>query len=180
MFRPMIATAAACVLTALPAAAALQPGATAPEFTAVGSMAGKAFTFDLAETLKKGPVVLYFFPKAFTGGCDAQAHMFSEAVGDYAALHATVIGVSRDGIEALNQFSVQKCSGKFAVLSDQDGRITKAYDAVLKAKPEYAGRTSYVIAPTGKVIYEYTDLNPEKHVDNTLAALKAWAGGKSS
>ena len=155
--------------------AALQPGATAPDFTTEATLAGKPFTFSLAAALKSGPVVLYFYPAAFTPGCTVEAHEFAEATAKFKALGATVIGVSHDPIDTLNKFSVSECRNKFAVASDADQSITKAYDAVLAAKPEYANRTSYVIAPNGKVIYEYTALNPDKHVENTLSAVEKWA-----
>ena len=159
---------------AAPLYAALAPGAQAPDFTTQATLAGKPFTFSLADALKKGPVVLYFYPAAFTPGCTVEAHNFAEATDKFKALGATVIGVSHDNIDTLNKFSVSDCRNKFAVASDADQKITKAYDAVLKMKPEYADRTSYVIAPTGKIIYEYTALNPDKHVENTMAAVEKW------
>ena len=155
--------------------AALQPGATAPDFTTEATLAGKPFTFSLAAALKSGPVVLYFYPAAFTPGCTVEAHEFAEATAKFKALGATVIGVSHDPIDTLNKFSVSECGNKFAVASDADQRIMKSYDAVLAPKPELANRTSYVIAPNGKVIYEYTALNPDKHVENTLSAVEKWA-----
>ncbi len=163
----------ACVL-ALPVHAALAPGADATTFTTEATLAGRQFTFSLADALKKGPVVLYFYPAAFTPGCTVEAHEFAEATDKFKAMGATVIGVSHDPIDVLNKFSVSECRNKFAVASDADQKITKAYDAVLLMKPQYANRTSYVIAPTGKIIYEYTALNPDKHVENTLAAVAKW------
>lgn len=157
-----------------PLYAALKPGAPAPDFTTQATLAGKPFTFSLAAALKKGPVVLYFYPAAFTPGCTVEAHEFAEATAKFQALGATVIGVSHDPIDVLNKFSVTECRNKFAVASDADQSITKAYDAVLAVKPQYADRTSYVIAPTGKIIYEYTAMNPDKHVENTLAAVEQW------
>ncbi len=162
-----------CVLAA-PLYAALKPGAVAPDFTTQATLAGKPFTFSLAAALKQGPVVLYFYPAAFTPGCTVEAHDFAEATDKFKALGATVIGVSHDSIDTLNKFSVSECRNKFAVASDPDQKITKEYDAILAAKPEYADRTSYVIAPNGKIIYEYTALNPDKHVDNTMAAVEQW------
>jgi len=159
---------------ASPLYAALKVGATAPDFTTQATLAGKPFTFALADALKKGPVVLYFYPAAFTPGCTIEAHEFAEATAKFKALGATVIGVSHDPIEKLNKFSVLECRNKFAVASDADQHIMKAYDAVLALNPKYANRTSYVIAPTGEIIYEYTSLNPDKHVANTLAAVKKW------
>jgi peroxiredoxin len=159
------------------AGAALPEGAKAPDFTTQASLAGKSYTFSLAEALKKGPVVLYFYPAAFTPGCTVEAHNFAEATDKFKALGATVIGVSYDNIDTLNKFSVSECRNKFAVASDADQKIMKAYDAVLAKKPEWADRTSYVIAPDGKVLYSYTDLNPDKHVANTMAAVQKWAEG---
>src|ERR1700689_278643 len=156
------------------ALAALEPGARAPDFTTQATLAGKAFQFSLGEALKKGPVVLYFYPAAFTPGCTVEAHEFAEATDKFRELGATVIGVSHDPIDKLDKFSVSECRNKFAVASDADGSIMKAYDSVLVTHPEYANRTSYVIAPNGKIIYEYTALDPDKHVENTMAAVKKW------
>jgi len=164
----------ATALFAVPTFAALPDGTKAPDFTTQASLAGKAFQFSLAKALKKGPVVLYFYPAAFTPGCTIEAHDFAEATPKFEALGATVIGVSHDPIEKLNKFSVSECRNKFAVASDADGSIMKNYDAVLAAKPEYANRTSYVIAPTGQIIYSYTELKPDQHVENTMAAVKKW------
>ena len=168
-------------IAAVPALAALQIGAPAPAFIAQASLGGKVFTFKLAEAMKKGPVVLYFYPAAFTPNCTLEAHEFAAAMADYRKLHATVIGVSRDGIDKLNKFSVSECRSKFPVAADGDGHITQAYDAVLQPPPAWgpnaktvSNRTSYVIAPTGKVIYEYTSLDPSKHVENTMDAVKTW------
>jgi peroxiredoxin len=169
--------ACALGLAAAPLYAALQTGAQAPDFTTQATLAGQPFEFSLAQALKKGPVVLYFYPAAFTPGCTVEAHEFAEATDKFKALGATVIGVSHDPIDTLNKFSVSECRNKFAVASDADQSITKAYDAVLAAKPEYANRTSYVIAPTGVIVYEYTAMNPDKHVENTLAAVEKWQAG---
>ena len=162
-------------LVAAPAFAALNPGDAAPDFKAQASLGGKVFTFSLADALKKGPVVLYFYPAAFTTGCTIEAHDFAEATETYRSLGATVIGVSHDNIDTLNKFSVSECRGKFAVAADQNQSIMKSYDAVLASKPEYADRVSYVIAPDGHVVYAYKSLNPEKHVENTLDALRKWS-----
>jgi len=160
-----------CVLAA-PLYAALQPGAIAPDFTTEATQAGKPFKFTLADALKKGPVELYFYPAAFTPGCTVEAHEFAEATEKFKALGATVIGVSHDDIDKLNKFSVSECRNKFAVASDADQSITKAYDSVMAKAPQYADRTSYVIAPDGKIAYEYTAMDPSKHVENTLAAVE--------
>jgi peroxiredoxin Q/BCP len=158
----------------MPAHAALDIGTAAPDFVTQASLGGKVFTFSLADALKKGPVVLYFYPAAFTPGCTIEAHDFADAIDKYQALGATVIGVSHDDIDKLNKFSVSECRSKFPVASDADQHIMKSYDAILAAKPQYANRTSYVIAPSGEIIYTYTDLHPDKHVENTLEALKKW------
>ena len=161
-------------MLALPAYAALKHGDIAPDFTAPASLGGNEFSFSLAEALKKGPVMLYFYPAAFTKGCTIEAHEFAEAIDKYKALGASVIGVSHDDIATLKKFSTSECRSKFPVAADTDQHIMKAYDAVMTRKPEYANRTSYVIAPDGRILYEYTDLDPTHHVDNTLAALQAW------
>ena len=122
--------------------------------------------------------MLYFYPAAFTPGCTVEAHEFAEATEKFKALGATVIGVSHDPIEKLNEFSVSECRNKFAVASDADQKIMKSYDAILALKPEYANRTSYVIAPGGKIIYEYTALNPDKHVENTMNAVQQWVSAQ--
>jgi thioredoxin-dependent peroxiredoxin len=158
---------------AAPAIAALKPGAAAPNFTTEATLAGRPFTFKLAESLRTGPVVLYFYPAAFTHGCTIEAHDFAEATDRFKALGATVIGVSHDSIDTLNKFSVSECRNKFAVASDADKKISKAYDAEFLFT-SMTNRTSYVIAPTGRIIYEYTSLDPDKHVANTLAAVEKW------
>lgn len=160
---------------AMPAYPALNVGDAAPNFVTQASLGGKVFTYSLADTLKKGPVVLYFYPAAFTPGCTIEAHDFADAIEKYRALGATVIGVSHDDIEKLNKFSVSECRSKFPVAADPDQSIMKSYDAILAVKPEYANRTSYVIVPDGRIIFTYTDLHPDKHVDNTLEALRKWA-----
>lgn len=174
MVRRFLSVLALAALASAPAAAALNDGAKAPDFTLQASQGGKVFTFALADALKKGPVVLYFYPAAFTPGCTIEAHEFADAIDQYKALGATVIGVSHDPIDKLQKFSVSECRSKFAVAADTDQAVEKQYDAVLTKAPQYANRTSYVIAPDGTVIYTYTDLKPDKHVENTLAALKAW------
>ncbi|MDB5776581.1 MAG: peroxiredoxin [Herbaspirillum sp.] len=163
---------AVSISAASPAFAALKPGSKAPDFTTQSSLGGNVSTFALNEALKKGPVVLYFYPAAFTKGCTIEAHLFADATDRYKALGATVIGVSGDNIDTLNKFSVSECRSKFAVAADTDKSIMKAYDAVLGLG--HANRTSYVIAPDHTIIYEYTSLNPDEHVNNTLKALEQW------
>lgn len=171
-----IAILAAVLAGPLPAMAALAVGDHAPPFKADASIGGKVFNFDLAAALKRGPVVLYFYPAAFTTGCTIETHDFAAAIDRYTSLGATVIGVSHDNIETLNKFSVSACRSKFAVAADPNLTVAKQYDAVLKAAPKYANRTSYVIAPDGKIAYTYTNLDPDKHVENTLNALKELTG----
>ena len=162
------------------AAAALGTGDRAPEFETRATLGGKEFSYRLSAALKAGPVVLYFYPAAFTKGCTREAHDFAEAMDQYKALGASVIGVSSDKIETLDRFSVSECRSKFPVASDSDGRIMQAYDVVLLKITGYANRTSYVIAPDGRIIYRYTDMNPDKHVANTLDALRQWAADKKN
>ena len=174
MTRSKAIIAATVAVFAAPAFAALDVGDKAPDFAIDASLGGNVFKFKLAEELKKGPVVLYFFPAAFSVGCTIEAHEFAEATEDYRKLGASVIGVSHDDIDALKKFSVTECRNKFPVGADADQSVTKSYDSVLSFKPEYANRTSYVIAPNGTIVYQYTSLNPFKHVSNTMNALKGW------
>lgn len=154
--------------------AALEVGDNAPGFKAVAAKAGKTFDFSLADNLAKGPVVLYFFPAAFSEGCSLEARQFAEAIEQYTALGATVVGVSGDDIDTLSKFSVRECNGRFAVASDDTKSIMKAFDATMPSVPDFANRVSYVISPAGKVVYTYLSLNPSKHVEKTLGALRDW------
>ncbi|NRF68746.1 peroxiredoxin [Aquincola sp. S2] len=172
-----VVVAALAALTA-PAQAALDIGDKAPDFAIDSSLAGSVTKFHLTEALKKGPVVLYFFPAAFSVGCTIEANKFAEATDEYRTLGATVIGVSHDDIETLKKFSTTECRNKFAVGADVDQSVMKSYDAVLALKPDYANRTSYVISPDGKIVYQFTSLNPLRHVANTMAALKGWVAQK--
>ncbi|UGB44582.1 peroxiredoxin [Frateuria edaphi] len=178
MKSPLKLAALALVGTATlasPAFAALKEGTQAPDFTAPAYLAGKAFTFNLADALKKGPVVVYFFPAAHTSGCNLEAHLFSQAIDQFKALHATVIGVTAGNTDQLSDFSkeTEHCSGKFPVAADADAKIAKEYDALLTMRPGWSDRTSYVIAPSGKITHVYSDLKPNKHVQETLDAVKA-------
>jgi peroxiredoxin len=164
----------ACCTVCATGFAALAVGAVAPEFTTTAAIGGKSFNFSLAESLKTGPVVLYFYPKAFTSGCTAEAHDFAEATPKFNALGATVVGMSNDDIATLQKFSVEACRDKFAVAADAGGRITKKYDAAFMPGFEMADRISYVISPQGKVIYVYASGNPDEHVKRTLAAVEKW------
>lgn len=161
------------VLATPVAQAALDVGEQAPDFSAVAAKAGKQFQFSLSSALTKGPVVLYFFPAAFSDGCSTEAHAFAEAIAEFESLGATVVGVSRDDIDVLSRFSVQACNGKFAVASDESLAIAKSFDATMQLRSDYANRISYVISPAGRVTYSYMSLDPTRHVINTLAALRA-------
>jgi len=171
-----IAIAAAVAALATPAAAALKPGEKAPNFTAPGFLAGDPVQLSLADALKKGPVVLYFFPSAYTKGCNLEARLFSEAVNEFKAQKATVIGVTAGAVNRLAEFSkdTEMCAGKFAVAADPGAKIAKQYDAVLPVKPDWSDRTSYVIAPNGQILHVYSKLDPSQHVNETLGAVKAY------
>ena len=170
----LLSLASGLVAAAFPACAAMEPGEVAPPFTLKASLDGKEFTFSLADALKAGPVVLYFYPAAFTPGCNIEAHDFAEAIDKFKALGATVIGVSHDTIETLDRFSVSECQSKFPVAADTDMSVAKAYHAVLAPVLPYASRTSYVIAPDGRIIYAFSDLSPDNHVANTMQAVEKW------
>ncbi|QNM82049.1 peroxiredoxin [Sphingomonas sabuli] len=162
---------------AVPATAALPVGSKAPDFTTVGAIAGKPFRLHLKDQLKHGPVVLYFFPKAFTKGCTLEARAFSEANPQFRKLGARVVGVSRDGLEELKRFSVEECRNAFPVAT-ASAQMAKDYDVVLAQKPELTDRTSYVIAPDGRIAYVHSDLDWSGHVEKTLAAVKALKSAK--
>jgi thioredoxin-dependent peroxiredoxin len=174
--RLKLALAAMILPFAMPADAALAPGAKAPVFTTKGAMAGKPITVDLKAALKKGPVVLYFFPAAFTPGCNAEAHAFAEALGDFAKAGATVIGMTAGNIDQLEQFSSQYCAGKFAVAAASPA-VAQGYD-VLPGNPgggaKITSRTSYVIAPDGRILFAHSDANPADHIRLTLAAVQKY------
>ncbi len=163
----------ACVLlcAATPALAALKVGDAAPDFTAPATLGGKEFTFHLADALKKGPVVVYFYPAAFTSGCTIEAHDFATAMPQYQALGASVIGVSHDSIATLNKFSVSECQSKFPVAADS-GKIMKSYDTSMMMGM-VSDRTSYVVGQDGRIAFAYSDLDPEGHVSKTLKAVAA-------
>jgi thioredoxin-dependent peroxiredoxin len=163
-------------LAALPAQAALKPGAKAPDFAAPAYLAGAPFTYKLSDALKKGPVVLYFFPSAYTKGCNIEAHLFSEAADSFKAQGASVIGVTAGKVDQLAAFSkdTELCGGKFPVAADKDLAIAKRYDAQLGPMMPVSNRTSYVIAPDGKVLHAYSAMSPDDHVTQTMDAVKAW------
>jgi thioredoxin-dependent peroxiredoxin len=170
----LLACALASLGLALPADAALDIGDHAPSFTTQAALGGTVYNFSLAESLKKGPVVLYFFPAAYSEDCSIEAHYFADATEEFKQLGASVIGVSGDDIETLTKFSVQVCQSKFPVASDKTQAIMKSFDAVMTTRPEYANRISYVIAPNGTVVFQYMSLNPTKHVEKALAAVQNW------
>jgi len=172
--KRLIVAAGIILLAAAPASAALKEGALAPDFAAQASQAGKEFPFHLADALKKGPVVLYFFPAAFTPGCTIEAHEFADASDEFHRLGATLIGVTAGNIDRLTEFSVSECRSKFAVAADPHAAIAKSYDSTLAIYPGHSDRTSYVIAPNDRVILAYSKLSPDDHVAKTLGAVKAW------
>ena len=157
------------------ALAALPVGAKAPDFTTRGALAGKTFTLHLAAQLKNGPVVLYFFPAAFTPGCTIEAHEFAEASDAFRKAGATIIGLSADPIEKLQKFSIEACRNKFAVATAAPAVIS-AYDVTLPLRQGLSNRTSYVISQSGRIAYVHSDLNPADHVKNSLAAVKSLQG----
>ena len=182
---------------ALPALAALKQGASAPDFSAQASVAGKDFKFSLAEALKKGPVVVYFYPSAYTGGCNLEAHTFAINQEKFATAGASILGVSHDSIARLNDFSAdpEYCAGKFPVASDPDGAIAKSFD--LKVMDKQAGakdtrgididhafteRTTFVIAPDRKIVAVFSSaddkISPADHVTKSLEAVKGLAPSK--
>jgi thioredoxin-dependent peroxiredoxin len=159
------------------ARAGLKPGDAAPDFTVEVALGGKEFTFSLAEALKKGPVVLYFYPKSFTSICTVEAHEFAENIENFAAAGASVIGISGDKIEVQRDFSAKECRDKFPVGADPSFSVIKAYDAAFNIPlvgAAFANRISYVISPNGKILYAYSDSKAEKHIENTLAVVKKW------
>jgi len=172
----ILASALAVALAALPAAAipALPTGDQAPDFTTTGALAGRPFQLRLRDQLRHGPVVLYFYPRSFTQGCTLEAHAFSEAARDFRRAGARVIGMSADDYELLRRFSVEGCRSAFPVATASAETI-RAYDVRFSADREnITNRTSYVIAPNGRIIYSYTDLDWRNHVTNTLAAVRQW------
>lgn len=172
----LILASAAALLVAAPASAVLHEGTTAPSLTATGALAGKTFSFNLQNELKKGPVVLYFFPKAFTPGCNMEANAFAQHIDDFKRAGAEVFGMSGDNLEQLKEFSVKECAGKFPVATATPATI-RAFDVALSMNGQrneaMTGRTSYVIAPNGRIVMVHDDLNFNEHVEKTLAAVKA-------
>jgi peroxiredoxin len=189
----IVAALLAAVL-AQPALAALKAGEAAPDFSAQASLAGKAFNYSLADALKKGPVVVYFYPSAFTAGCNVQAHTFSERRSDFDAAGATIIGVSLDSITRLNAFSADPkyCAGKIAVASDADGAIVKSYQLKVETSTEpfkdsrgvvvdhaFAERTTFIITPDHKIHAVIGGVSPTANVEAALKAVQGLAKPKS-
>jgi peroxiredoxin len=173
------ALAAALALAPATAQAALAVGAKAPDFQTRGALAGKVMSVKLSDALKKGPVVLYFFPAAFTKGCSAEAREFAAHIDEFKKAHATVIGMSADPVDKLAKFSTADCASKFTVASAGPS-IVAGYDVALPPMPEMpnlpkgmTSRTSYVIAPTGRIAYVHSEMNYAEHVSGTLAAVQA-------
>lgn len=182
MRKPILALLAftGAIAASAPAMAQLAPGAAAPDFTTQGALAGKAFTLNLKAQLKKGPVVLYFYPASFTPGCSAEAQAFAAATPEFKKMGATVIGMAADPIEKLKDFSTKDCSNKFAV-AQATPPIIRGYDVALirdGADTGKTSRTSYVIAPDGKVLYAHSEMSPANHVRNTLAAVRQYSAKK--
>lgn len=170
--RKLLSAIAAATIIATPATAALKVGDKAPDFTTTGAVGGKEFKIHLADQLKKGPVVLYFFPKAFTSGCTAEAHAFSQSISDFKKAGAQVIGMSADDLKTLHDFSTKECRSAFPVATATP-ETQKAYDVAWAAHPGITTRTSYVIAKNGKIVMVHDDLDFSQHVNKTLAAVKA-------
>ncbi len=170
--RKLLFGLSAVALATAPASAALKEGAKAPDFTTTGAVGGKPFKLHLADQIKKGPVVLYFFPKAFTSGCTAEAHAFSESIGDFKKAGAQVIGMSADALPILQKFSVEECRSAFPVAT-ATAATQKAYDVAWAAHPGITTRTSYVIDRHGNIVMVHDDLDFSQHVAKTLAAVQA-------
>ena len=173
--RKLITGIFSLVALAMPASAAIKVGAAAPDFVTTGALAGKAFRLHLKEQLRNGPIVLYFYPKAFTKGCTLEAHAFSEAAPEFKKLGARVIGMSADDLPTLKRFSVEECRNAFPVATATKP-IIKAYDVsmpLVGAVSTMTNRTSYVIARDGKVVMVHSDMDWSQHVAKTLEAVRA-------
>ena len=162
----------AAIMLSQPLAAALNVGTSAPDFQTVGALAGKPFKLHLKDQLKHGPLVLYFYPKAFTQGCTLEAKAFADAMPEFRKAGARVVGMSADDLDTLKRFSTEACRSAFPVATASPETI-KAYDVVLKQKPELTDRTSYVIDRKGKIVMVHSDLDWKDHVSKTLAAVRA-------
>ena len=186
MDKRQVVSLVACIAS-MPALAALEAGTSAPLFKAQASLAGKPFTYTLKEELAKGPVVVYFYPSAYTGGCDLQAHTFAENKDKFTAAGATIVGVSLDDIARLNDFSKDPsfCAGKFPTASDGDGSISKSYDLKVKQGPpglkdvrgveighDFVERTTFVLTKDGRIAETITGVAPDKNVEQALEAVQ--------
>ncbi len=187
-----------CLLSSaitLPAVAALPQGHPAPDFQTQASLAGKAFNYSLKDALKNGPVVVYFYPSAFTGGCNIQAHTFAVNHDKFTAAGASIVGVSLDSIDRLNDFSADPefCGGKVAVASDVDGNIAKSYDLAIKEAAAgkkdtrgaeithgFAERTTFIVTPDGKIAATLSGLKPAENVEKALEIVQQLATDKQS
>jgi thioredoxin-dependent peroxiredoxin len=178
VFLRQAAVATALVFSIMAAHAVLKPGDKAPLFTTEAALGGEAFQFQLAQALARGPVVLYFYPKAFTSGCTYEANLFAQASERFESLGATVIGVSSDDIDTLKRFSVEACRNKFAVGADKDARIIRAYKAQMASFTDMASRISYVISTDGRIVHVHHGANPEGHVDSTLKVVERLRSAK--
>jgi peroxiredoxin len=155
------------------AGATLAVGDTAPDFSLPAALGGNPFRFSLSDALKRGPVVVYFYPKSFTRGCTIEAHEFAEAAADFAAAGASLIGISADPLATQLEFSSKECRDKFPVAADPGHGVIEAYDSLRTGAPGgIADRISYVIAPDGKVAFVYSDRLPDKHIEGTLAVVR--------
>lgn len=170
--RKLLLGLSAAILAATSAWAALPVGARAPDFVTQGALAGKPFRLHLRNELRHGPVVLYFFPKAFTKGCTLEAHAFSDSIADFKKAGAQVIGMSSDNLPTLQKFSVEECRSAFPVATATPA-TQKAYDVAWAAQPGLTTRTSYVIDRKGKIVMVHDDLDFSQHVAKTLAAVKS-------
>jgi peroxiredoxin len=178
VFLRQAAVATALVFSIMAAHAVLKPGDKAPLFTTEAALGGVAFQFQLAQALARGPVVLYFYPKAFTSSCTYEANLFAQASERFESLGATVIGVSSDDIDTLKRFSVEACRNKFAVGADKDARIIRAYKAQMASFTDMASRISYVISTDGRIVHVHQGANPEGHVDSTLKVVERLRSAK--
>ena len=170
--RKLILPVALAAFVAGPAQAALPVGAAAPNVVTTGAVGGKPFKLNLRQQLRKGPVVLYFFPKAFTEGCTLEARAFSEAMADFRKAGAQVIGMSTDDLPTLQRFSVEACRSAFPVATAGPATV-KAYDVEFKKRPGMTDRTTYVIDRRGRITFVHSDLNYAEHVQKSLAAVRA-------
>ena len=170
--RKLLIALAGAAFIATPAYAALPTGTPAPNLVTTGAVGGKPFKLNLKQQLRKGPVVLYFFPKAFTEGCTLEARAFSEAMPEFRKAGAQVIGMSTDDLPTLQKFSVEACRSAFPVATATPATV-KAYDVEFKKRPGLTDRTTYVIDRRGRITFVHSDLNYSEHVQKSLAAVKA-------